>query len=151
MSTPDHQFVQRALSALSAAEAGPSPSDLADAPMMHLWMPLVTPRGGPTLHGYVTGHPDFWVGSVRTSWLIALDRDAGWARTLGRFYLLDPPLASAGTHVFDRDPTPAEAEAGIRRFDCPGYRPVTDPEVLEAMLAEHARRFRQLAAEGEAS
>ncbi|MEI4488586.1 hypothetical protein V8J36_20525 [Frigidibacter sp. MR17.14] len=39
----------------------------------------------------------------------------------------------------------------IRRFDCPGYRPVTDPEVLEAMLAEHARRFRQLAAEGKTS
>jgi hypothetical protein len=71
----------------------PGPSDLIGAPMISQWEPQPQGSGLYVLAGRVTGHPRMEIGRsthMRTSAVIWLDRDAGWARTIGRFYLLGP-------------------------------------------------------------
>jgi hypothetical protein len=76
---------------------GPSPAELADAPLLENWQAIATafvPERGPltlamVLVGRVTGHPR--VGdarSIRTSQLIWLDQHRKWARTWNRVYRL---------------------------------------------------------------
>jgi hypothetical protein len=72
----------------------PGPADLTGAPTISQWEPQ--PQGGGlySLAGKVTGHPRMEIGrspQMRTSAVIWLDPAAGWARTIGRFYLLGPP------------------------------------------------------------
>lgn len=66
---------------------------LADAPIINGWS--VVERGpGPAIAmiGMVVGHPRFpGVRPVLTSPLIAVDLEACWARTEGRFYRLGTP------------------------------------------------------------
>jgi hypothetical protein len=74
----------------------PSPLDLAPAPLLANWRVLVVQikRDAeefmfPVLFGSVTGHPEHGdIRSLRTSRLIWLDRDRGWARTWNRVYRL---------------------------------------------------------------
>lgn len=74
----------------------PTPSELAEAPVLENWRVLIVHGKSnakeftiPVLFGNVTGHPR--LGDVRclqTSQLIWLDRGRGWARTWNRTYTL---------------------------------------------------------------
>ena len=74
--------------AIAAAEAGPAPGDLADAPVMREWSVATYPgRFDVRLHGRVKGHPTIDDPTVTTSPVLAIDPGdgkMGWARTAGR-------------------------------------------------------------------
>lgn len=62
----------------------PTQEELAKAPLLNEWR-LV----GVCLHGQVVGHPRLGDRpNVRTSAVIALEVEAGWARTLNTLYRL---------------------------------------------------------------
>lgn len=148
MTTQEQQIIRLALRALAAAEAGPTPTDLTDAPLIELWQVLLNPRGAPVLYGYASGHPNLGTQTVRTSWLIAIDRDAGWARTLNRYYRLGRSLEEAARPGVNRDPAQAEVAPGTYHWEYPGYTPVTNHAVLRELLAVHAAQFRAFADDG---
>ena len=79
--------------ALRAADAGPDPADLADAPEVGVWSVVTYPgEDNIRLAGRVRGHPVIEGPTVTTSPLLALDEGdgrAGWARTLSRWYRVD--------------------------------------------------------------
>lgn len=145
MLNQEQQIIRLALRALAAAEAGPTPTDLADAPLIELWQVLLNPRGAPVLYGYASGHPEIGTDTVRTSWLIALDRDAGWARSLNRYYRLGRSLEEAARPGVNRDPAQAEVAPGTYHYEYPGYTPLTDPVALDKLLAGHAAQLRAFA------
>lgn len=78
------------------------------APVLDLYLPLITPLG---LHlvGQVTGHPRLGSRKVVTSPLWFADPDGMWVRTLSRFYALgraaDPDghdhIATSAMFTFD--------------------------------------------------
>ncbi|GJE43380.1 DUF6634 family protein [Methylobacterium soli] len=81
---------------LDAIEAGhgPTPADLAGAPILDNWNSEITVV--PCLTGSVSEHPNIPMGRpVRTSQVIMTD-NATWARTLSRFYALRIPAAAGG-------------------------------------------------------
>ena len=72
------------------AAGGPSPDDLRNAPILDYWR--LAQRLQTSLIGLSHGHPNIRSGRpTMTSTLIAVDIDAGWARTWSRFYLLGRP------------------------------------------------------------
>ena len=106
--------------ALRAAETGPAPADLADAPELGAWSVVTYPgEGNIRLAGRVRGHPVIEGPTVTTSPLLVLDEGdgrAGWARTLSRWYRVD--VAS----FRPADPgTRADEWAAIQRM-LAGYR-----------------------------
>lgn len=67
----------------------PSAADLNDAPLITTWRHAVVLSPDPVLTGTVTRHPRIAEGRpTLTSPLYAIDAQAGWARTLSRFYRL---------------------------------------------------------------
>ena len=85
--------VSAALQALQGSTSRtppPSPRDLETAPLMEGWvMTIAPPDGRPSLFGRLTGHPLIEDGtSACTSELVALDREAGCAKTRSRHYRL---------------------------------------------------------------
>jgi hypothetical protein len=83
--------IQHVLTRIAAGDA-PTASELAGAPRLADWMPMRDPQNGlPVLFGQVTGHPRLGSGRwIRTSPLLAISPEAGWARTVSRFYVLGP-------------------------------------------------------------
>ena len=67
------------------------PSVLQKAPLLTDWAPAITPQGV-HLIGRVTGHPLLGDCAAATTPLWFADPDGGWARSLSRFYRLEPPL-----------------------------------------------------------
>jgi hypothetical protein len=64
----------------------PTSEELYAAPKLEEWM--LTYRFEPALTGIVSGHPSLADGPVTTSGIYILDREAGFVRTLSRFYAL---------------------------------------------------------------
>jgi hypothetical protein len=71
---------------------------LKTAPVLDLYVPLVTPVG---LHlvGQVSGHPRLGSRTIVTSQLWVADPDGMWVRTLSRFYALGRPGDQAGHQI----------------------------------------------------
>lgn len=55
---------------------------------LHYWSMAL--RTVPILTGYGVGHPTVRPGETFTSQLFFIDEDAGWARTMSRWYRLGP-------------------------------------------------------------
>lgn len=91
--------VNRVKMALVDVEKGPPSSDLELAPQIDFWRPVLVASTVPCLFGFVTGHPRLGIGPTRTSWLIGIDANAGWARTLSRFYRLGVPFSDLACEV----------------------------------------------------
>lgn len=72
---------------------GPTADELAAAPSIIDWR--MTYRFEPALTGSVHGHPNLADGPAVTSGLFYLDRAAGYARTMSRFYRLGPPIETS--------------------------------------------------------
>jgi hypothetical protein len=80
----------REVARIDAGEA-PTEANLADARLLYDWKIDVDGLGRPLLIGLVIGHPRIADGRVAyTSALMRLDAEAGWARTVSRYYLLGP-------------------------------------------------------------
>jgi hypothetical protein len=84
MTPNDRTTLDQFLLAINAAEAGPSAAEIATAPRLELWQPMLSRYGMPILWGRACGHPRLGDDMITTSALIALDAEAGWARTLSR-------------------------------------------------------------------
>jgi hypothetical protein len=65
--------------------------ELEGAPLISNWRPVLRPR--PALHGWTRGHPLLGDREAVTSEVYAIDREAGWVRTLSRFYALGAPAS----------------------------------------------------------
>ena len=75
-----------------AAGSVPGDEELAGAPLLSHWAVEVQPGGIVRLVGVVIGHPSIRDGWCTTSIVLAADVDAGWARTVSRYYRLGPRL-----------------------------------------------------------
>lgn len=85
---------EAALAALDQLTAGAAPDrhELAAAPLLDSWRRTLVPAVEPALYGRVADHPRLrGRRQVVTSRLLAIDVDAGWARTLSRYYRLGRP------------------------------------------------------------
>lgn len=116
--------------------------DLAAAPRLDLWRPLLSPPGIPILGGHVTGHPLLRDTVITTSPLIALDADVGWARTFSRWYVLGTPAGRVEAALAARLGQPGDAG----RMVLPGRVPLDGPGELAALLEARARALRSLGA-----
>lgn len=127
MTPDDHDWLDRLMAAIAAAEAGPTADNLAAAPVIDLWRPLVSPTGVVVLCGFVAGHPRLGNALTRTSVLVAIDLGAGHARTASRWYRLGLglPPADVGT---ERDPWSMYPAT-------PGFMPFEDLDTLSRLLA----------------
>jgi hypothetical protein len=85
-STERAAALERAIEDLRQAEAGEVP-DLADAPIIDDWL-IVDLDGALAMVGLVTGHPTLPDSIVMTSVLVGINEQAGWARTVSRWYRL---------------------------------------------------------------
>lgn len=143
MTLDDIDWLDRLMAAIAAAEAGPDPADLAAAPVIDLWRPLASRSGAVALCGLVSGHPRLGNTLIVTSQLIALDADAGHARTASRWYRLGLrlPPAEAGTA---KDPWSMCAARS------PGILPFDDLDALSRLLLAHRSRIRKVHAAAEA-
>lgn len=124
--------IKRALAALEAGEAGPSPDDLAAAPLLNDWQAILM-RSSCCLAGEVAGHPQLH-GWITTSALIVLDPGLTWARTMSRFYRLGSPFR----FVLDNG-------SDLSSADVYGW-PVVSIEDARARLSALAPFIRNLAA-----
>ena len=99
LSPIDREWFDKVLRAIAAAEAGPSETDIADAPDLSDWQAAISPGGHVMLWGEVTNHPILGNSSIHTSQLIAIDPGAGWARTASRWYRLGRSMEALEAEV----------------------------------------------------
>lgn len=125
LSSQDRAWFDKVLSAIAAAEAGPSGANLAQAPVLSDWKAAISSGGHIMLWGEVVDHPLLGTTSITTSQLIAIDAEAGWARTASRWYRLGRSLDAI-------------------RFTLPGFANIDDPELLQRLLAEYITRVREI-------
>lgn len=78
-----------------AAGFVPGETELANAPLLSSWVVEAQFGGAAHLIGMVSGHPSVPDGWCTTSVVLAVDVDAGWTRTLSRYYRLGPKLGEA--------------------------------------------------------
>ena len=126
----DRAVLDRILFAINASEAGPTALEIADAPRLVAWSPATTSQGYPVLAGLVSGHPTLGSDIIATSRLIAINPQAGWARTFSRWYALQE---------MDINRTAVFATAM-------GVLPASDLAALSSMLSSYIREVRRIEA-----
>lgn len=142
LSPDDRDWIDKALQAIDAAEAGPSEADIATAPVLSDWMPAISPFAHVILVGEVVGHPILGARSITTSQLIAIHPEAGWARTVSRWYsLAQPGPASADT--FARNLGLKNPTAAVVRFAITGFITMDDMASLDEILTANIAQIRQ--------
>ena len=142
MPPDDLDWLDRLTVAIAAAEAGPTAHDLAAAPVIDLWRPLVSPTGVVVLCGFVAGHPRLGNALTRTSPLVGLDTGAGHARTVSRWYRLGLGLPAADART-EHDPWSMYPPT-------PGFMPFEDLDTLSRLLAVTRARIMKFHAAAEA-
>ncbi len=143
MTPNDRTTLDQFLLAINAAEAGPSAADIATAPRLELWRPMLSRYGMPILWGRASGHPRLGDDMITTSALIALDAEAGWARTFSRWYQLGTAFGQVEKNLV-RDLGKIDLAVGVIVFDLPGYPPLNDSELLARLLATRIDSIRRL-------
>ena len=143
LSPTERAWIDKALLAIAAVEAGPSEADIAKAPVLSDWMPAISPVGHVILLGQVVGHPILGRRSITTSQLIAIHPEAGWARTVSRWYRLAEPIAAVEVALAKvlglKNPT-----AAAIMFAIPGFITLDDMATLDEILTADIARIRQL-------
>lgn len=133
-------LIGRIKAAIAALDRGPTAEDLACAPHADLWrVMLIAGTTAPVLWAKVTGHPDLGRDDVTTSRLIGLDRSAGWARTVSRWYRLGRPFADLESELAIRMGRPGTP---VISFTLPGHLPLDDPLLLDRLMAAYLDRMR---------
>ncbi|ADO44322.1 ATP-dependent Lon protease (plasmid) [Ketogulonicigenium vulgare Y25] len=141
LSPIDREWFDKVLRAIAAAEAGPSEADLAHAPLLSDWKAAISPGGHVMLWGEVSDHPLLGNASIHTSQLIAIDPEAGWARTASRWYRLGRSIDALAAELADSMNGKAKL-AGSVQFTLPGFANIDDPELLQKLLATYIARVR---------
>lgn len=84
-----------AIRSLGLGMRGPSPDDLAQAPVLGPWIAIRDPHcGGAILIGRQAGHPTVQGPLISTSRLCGIDAERTWARTASRWYKLGNPISA---------------------------------------------------------
>lgn len=89
----NRELRERCTDAVHAAASGPSPEDLQEAPLLDGWIAVAEITGNLCLLGKVEGHPSIGSGTISTSPLMKIDPEAGYARTVSRWYRLGRPMS----------------------------------------------------------
>ncbi|SEO27881.1 hypothetical protein SAMN04489859_10584 [Paracoccus alcaliphilus] len=147
MTPEQYRQFQRGLDAIREAERGPTGDALASTPTLDLWRVLIDRRPYPmlVLWGEVSGHPKLGTDMITTSRLIALNRNAGWARSVSRWYKLGRPFAAFEADLASRMGQ-ANAKPGSLVFHLPGFAAIDDAVALEQILADHIALMRRIGA-----
>lgn len=141
--SPKHRVeLDRALKAIAEAEAGPTGADLTDAPIIDRWRPLRSGSHTIVLWGSVSGHPLLGRDSTTTSPLLAINEQAGWARTKSRWYVLAQPFAALETELAESMGVERPA-ADFIQFALPGYLPLESPDQLPELLTSYIAWVRE--------
>lgn len=145
MTPEQYRQFQRGLNAIRAAERGPADNDRASAPILDFWRVLIDRRSHPmpVFWGEVSGHPKLGTDMITTSRLVALDRYAGWARSVSRWYRLGRPFTALETELAGQLGQ-AEVSPGSVGFHLPGFSVIDDPTALEQILADHIALMRRI-------
>ncbi|WP_449043442.1 DUF6634 family protein [Paracoccus versutus] len=141
LSPIDREWFDKVLRAIAAAEAGPTEEDLAQAPVLSDWMAAISPGGNVMLWGEVTNHPLLGNASIHTSQLIAIDPEAGWARTASRWYRLGRSIDALEAELAESMNGEAKVADSVQ-FALPGFANINDPELLQKLLATYIARVR---------
>ncbi|WP_018000169.1 DUF6634 family protein [Paracoccus sp. N5] len=150
LSPTDRAWFDKVLRAIAAAEVGPSDADLAQAPVLSDWKAAISPGGHIMLWGEVTDHPLLGTTSITTSQLIAIDAEAGWARTASRWYRLGRSIEALEAELAE-SLNGKKSNADAIRFTLPGFMNVDDPALLAQLLSEYITRVREIDAADRAS
>lgn len=135
--SPEHRAeLDRALKAISEGEAGPTEADLTDAPVIDHWRPLRSGSHTIVLWGNVSGHPLLGRDTTTTSPLLAIDVQAGWARTKSRWYVLARPFAALEAELA-RSMGVEEPMDRFIQFVLPGYFSLERLEQLPELLVSY--------------
>lgn len=141
--SPEHRAgLDRALKAIAEAESGPSHADLIDAPIIDHWLPLRSGSHTIVLWGNVSGHPLLGRDTTTTSPLLAIDVEAGWARTKSRWYALGRPFAALEAELAESMGIERPAVDFIQ-FALPEHRPLERPDQLPELLAGYVAWVRE--------
>ncbi|WP_306752432.1 DUF6634 family protein [Paracoccus actinidiae] len=145
MTTDAAPWFEQIRAAIDEARSGPTPEDLATAPTLSPWHPILTLAAEPLLWGHVNGHPILGARWITTARLIALDPDGQWARTFSRWYRLSRGIGqpAAGPEAPEcRQPAcgdKARLAADAGRLGC---LPVSNRALLDRLLASHRDQLR---------
>lgn len=135
--SPEHRDgLDRALKAVAEAEAGPTKADLSNAPLIDHWRALRSGSRTVVLWGNVSGHPLLGNDSTTTSPLLAIDVQAGWARTKSRWYVLGRPFAELETALAESLGVEKRREDFLQ-FMLPGYVPLEPSDQLTELLSDY--------------
>lgn len=99
--------LQRLVDDLTDIAAGTRPTDLDLANAVVIRSPRLSAIATPCLIGYADNHPRLGSKIITTSQLYAVDPKGKWARTLSRFYRIEPaeaphnPVRTARKGVFE--------------------------------------------------
>lgn len=95
--------IERYEAALRAVDETPSAEALAAAPLLDNWFFARDMQTSTHLSGEPDNHPELGGGKpILTSILVAMDLEAGWARSFNRLYRLGTPLSHDDPRVADR-------------------------------------------------
>ncbi|MDH2329076.1 ATP-dependent Lon protease [Cereibacter sp. SYSU M97828] len=123
---------------------GPSPEELASAPLLQNWRPLLDMSGVVVLWGHVENHPLLGNDAITTSRLFRLDTEQGFARTWSRWYRLGTPFTDL-EHDLLQSISPETGNRGTVMFELPGYQTVPKSENVQELLSDFKRRMQKLA------
>ena len=143
LSLSDRAWFDKVLRAITAVENGPSAADLAQAPLLSDWKPAISSLGHVMLWGEVTDHPILGNASITTSQLIAINSEAGWARTASRWYRLGRDVDAVDTELTESLQGKGPL-AGSFKLIPPGFTNINDPELLAQFLAKFIERVHEV-------
>ncbi|SFY44313.1 hypothetical protein SAMN04244548_04928 [Paracoccus pantotrophus] len=145
--TPDQRaWISKVVAAIFAVETGPSALDLANAPVLDCWRPLISHRGDLILFGMVSGHPKLGDNQITTSQLIAINTAQGWARTVSRWYRLARSFAEYEAEVA-RTLDVKAIQPGFLKVHIAGFEPLEDPVLLTKLIDAYVGRIKEIDAE----
>lgn len=145
MTADDLHWLEQSLAAIDEAQAGPTPEDLATAPMLSPWHPILTLEAEPLLWGHVNRHPILGASWITTSRLIALDPGNRWSRTISRWYRLGRPIGQPVTNPEStgrRAPTRGDMARLALDAARLGCLPVSNRALLDRLMASSIAQLR---------
>lgn len=142
MSQDFFSHLQKAQAAIKAVEFGPAVPELARAPEIDLWLPVLHHLGAPCLWGQVRDHPILGGDDIMTSPVVALNVEEGWARSCSRWYRLGRPFFRLRDAIAAElsEMNPANLDL---LFEFPGAHPIGDLDIAQQMIADFVALVRE--------